>query len=133
MTSSNSTIRVDNLRLNRLVAAIHVSYRRRLGIHRQPLGGTIAPGEYYLIALASAARLGLPLPAANIVGDINMSGTTGKVALVSNFDALEGTCPLGDSDIVDLSAMARLQTVLKRRTLRRRATHRDLPEEQRRH
>ena len=68
---------------------------------RQPLGGFIEPGQYYLIALASGGATGLPLPAANIVGDINMSGTTGKVALVSNFDPLEGTCPLGDSDIVD--------------------------------
>jgi endonuclease G len=67
---------------------------------RQPLGGFIEPGQYYLIALSGGAT-GLPLPAANIIGEINMSGTTGKVALVSNFDALEGTCPLGDSDIVD--------------------------------
>lgn len=68
---------------------------------RQPLGGFIAPGQYYLIALASGGATGNPLPAANIVGEINMSGTTGKVALVNNFDALEGTCPLGDSNIVD--------------------------------
>ncbi|HKG97836.1 MAG TPA: DNA/RNA non-specific endonuclease, partial [Pyrinomonadaceae bacterium] len=68
---------------------------------RQPLGGTIAPGEYYLIALASGGATGLPLPAANIVGDINMSGTTGKISLVSNFDPLQGNCPLGDGDIVD--------------------------------
>jgi endonuclease G len=68
---------------------------------RQPLGGFIAPGQYYLIALASGGATGLPLPAANINGDINMSGTTGKVALVNNFDALAGICPLGDPHIVD--------------------------------
>src|SRR6185369_12715931 len=68
---------------------------------RQPIGGFIAPGQYYLIALASGGATGLTLPAANINGDINMSGTTGKVALVSNFDALVGNCPLGDPDIVD--------------------------------
>ena len=45
--------------------------------------------------------IGSPLPAANIIGDINMSATTGKVALVNNFDPLEGTCPLGDVNIVD--------------------------------
>jgi endonuclease G len=66
----------------------------------QPLGGTIGPGEYYLIALASGTN-GAPLPAANIDGGINMSATTGKVALVSNFDALVGPCPIGDPDIVD--------------------------------
>jgi DNA/RNA endonuclease G (NUC1) len=69
---------------------------------RQPIGGTIASGEYYLIALSSGGSDGAPLPVApNISGDINMAGTAGKVALVSNFDALEGTCPLGDPDIVD--------------------------------
>ena len=30
-----------------------------------------------------------------------MSATTGKVALVNDFDPLEGTCPLGDVNIVD--------------------------------
>src|SRR6185503_4615187 len=68
---------------------------------RQPLGGFIAPGQYYLIALASGGTDGLPLPAANINGDINMSGTTGKVALVNSFDPLVGNCPLGDPHIVD--------------------------------
>src|SRR5262249_38922850 len=38
----------------------------------------------------------------NISGDINMSGTAGKVALVSNSDSISGACPLGsDPDIVD--------------------------------
>src|SRR6185503_19370729 len=68
---------------------------------RQPIGGFIEPGQYYLIALASGGATGSPLPAANIDGDINMSGTAGKVALVRNFDALERNCPLADSDIVD--------------------------------
>jgi DNA/RNA endonuclease G (NUC1) len=68
----------------------------------QPLGGTIAPGEYYLIGLATNdSGVGTPLPPANVDGDINLSGTTGKVALVSNFDALEGGCPLGSPGIVD--------------------------------
>jgi endonuclease G len=66
----------------------------------QPIGGFIEPGQYYLIALAGGAT-GAPLPAANINGDINMSATTGKVALVNNFDPLEGTCPLGNPSIVD--------------------------------
>ena len=68
---------------------------------RQPLGGFIAPGQYYLISLASGGDDGLPLPAANIIGEINMSGTTGKVALVNSFDPLVGNCPLGDPHIVD--------------------------------
>jgi endonuclease G len=71
--------------------------------NKQPLGGTIAPGEYFLVSLASGGANGAPLPvAANITGDINMSATTGKIALVSNSVSLSGSCPNGsDPDIVD--------------------------------
>lgn len=71
--------------------------------NKQPLGGTIAPGEYFLVALASGGANGAPLPvSANISGDINMSATTGKIALVSNSISLSGSCPNGiDPDIVD--------------------------------
>ncbi len=71
--------------------------------NKQPLGGTIAPGEYFLVALASGGANGSALPvSANISGDINMSATTGKVALVSNAVSLSGSCPNGsDPDIVD--------------------------------
>ena len=71
--------------------------------NKQPLGGTIAPGEYFLVALASGGANGAPLPVLpNISGDINMSATTGKIALVSNSISLSGSCPNGsDPDIVD--------------------------------
>lgn len=71
--------------------------------NKQPLGGTIAPGEYFLVRLASGGANGAPLPVLpNITGDINMSATTGKVALVSNNISLAGSCPNGsDPDIVD--------------------------------
>lgn len=71
--------------------------------NKQPLGGTIAPGEYFLVQLASGGANGAPLPiSANITGDINMSATTGKIALVSNSNTLTGACPNGvDPDIVD--------------------------------
>lgn len=71
--------------------------------NKQPIGGTIAPGEYFLVSLASGGANGSPLPVtANISGDINMSATTGKVALVSNSSSLSGSCPNGtDPDIVD--------------------------------
>ena len=70
---------------------------------KQPLGGTIAPGEYFLVQLASDGANGSPLPVtANISSDINMSATTGKVALVSNASSLTGACPNGsDPDVVD--------------------------------
>lgn len=71
--------------------------------NKQPLGGTIAPGEYFLVTLASGGANGAPLPVLpNISGDINMSATTGKIALVSNSISLSGGCPNGaDPDIVD--------------------------------
>jgi endonuclease G len=67
----------------------------------QPLGGSIGPGEYLLIALASSGTDGALLPPANINGQINLSGTSGKVALVNSFEALTGNCPVGDPHIVD--------------------------------
>lgn len=70
--------------------------------NKQPLGGSIAPGEYYLVQLASGGANGQVLPAANITGSINMSATAGKIALVKNGDSLTGSCPVGnDPDIVD--------------------------------
>jgi len=65
--------------------------------NKQLLGGTIAPGEYYLVSLASGGATGAPLPDANAVGGvaaINMSATTGKIALVDTFEELDGLCPL---------------------------------------
>jgi DNA/RNA endonuclease G (NUC1) len=71
----------------------------------QPLGGTIGPGEYFLVSLASGGATGSTLPTANIVGgpaSINMSATAGKIALVSNADPLSN-CPFAlDADLVDL-------------------------------
>jgi len=70
----------------------------------QPLGGTIGPGEHYLIGLAAGTGSGgsqLPLPPANVTGQINMSGTAGKVALVDSFDPLSGNCPLANPHIRD--------------------------------
>jgi DNA/RNA endonuclease G (NUC1) len=70
--------------------------------NKQPIGGTIAPGEYFLIGLASGGANGAPLPVSpNISGDINISATTGKVALVSNSVNLSGSCPNVNGDIVD--------------------------------
>jgi DNA/RNA endonuclease G (NUC1) len=70
---------------------------------KQVLGGTIDPGHYYLVSLASQGPVGAPLPPASVSGtDINMAGAAGKIVLVSNSDTLSGACPLGtDPDIVD--------------------------------
>nr|MDQ3283186.1 DNA/RNA non-specific endonuclease [Acidobacteriota bacterium] len=66
----------------------------------QPLGGLIQPGEYYLVRLATNGAIGATVPAANINGDLNLSGTNGKLALVSNGEPLTG-CVVG-APVVDL-------------------------------
>lgn len=53
------------------------------------LAGTIQPGRYYLVKLASGAN-GAPLPAADATGTTNLSSASGKVALVR--DATPLTC-----------------------------------------
>jgi DNA/RNA endonuclease G (NUC1)/fibronectin type 3 domain-containing protein len=72
----------------------------------QPIGGTIGPGEYYLISLASGGAIGSPLPQANVTNNsgINLSGTAGKVALVNTGTPVPGPCSAttADTDIVDL-------------------------------
>jgi endonuclease G, mitochondrial len=68
---------------------------------KQPLGGMIGPGQYFLISLASSGTDGVPLPAANIDGEINMSGANGKIALVDNFDGLAGNCPTSNPHVMD--------------------------------
>lgn len=63
--------------------------------NRQPLAGTIAPGRYYLISLASGGATGASLPDANVLGLINMSNASGKVALLDTLDQLpDGICPV---------------------------------------
>ncbi len=70
--------------------------------NKQPIGGTIGAGQYYLVKLASGGAVGAALPPANIDGDINLSGTAGKIALANNFDTLPDGCPLTSSNLVDL-------------------------------
>jgi DNA/RNA endonuclease G (NUC1) len=65
------------------------------------LGGTIAPGGYYLVQEAVGSGGTTPLPAPNATGTIAMSATAGKVALVSSSTTLSGTCPVDDASVVD--------------------------------
>jgi DNA/RNA endonuclease G (NUC1) len=70
--------------------------------NKQPLGGSIAPGQYFLVSLGSGGSSGVLLPSPNVSGEINMSATAGKIALVKNFDGLVDVCPLADPDLADL-------------------------------
>ena len=54
------------------------------------LAGSIGPGRYYLVQLASTASVGSPLPAADATGTTNLASAGGKVALVRDTVAL--TC-----------------------------------------
>lgn len=49
-----------------------------------PLSGTLAAGQYYLVQLAGGTTNGVALPTPDATGTINMSGTSGKVALVNS-------------------------------------------------
>lgn len=61
----------------------------------------LQPGQYYLIQQAAGTGGSTPLPTPNATGSIAMSGTNGKVALVSDTTALSGGCP-SDASIQDL-------------------------------
>lgn len=66
------------------------------------LVGSIAPGGYYLVGLATGGAVGAPLPATDVSNTgVNMSATAGKVALVASTTALNVACPLGNPLLVD--------------------------------
>jgi predicted extracellular nuclease len=52
------------------------------------LSGTLAPGSYYLVQEAAGATPSTPLPTPDATGTLAMSGTAGKVALVTSTTAL---------------------------------------------
>lgn len=60
---------------------------------------TIQPGHYFLVQEAAGTGGTTPLPTADVVGSIAMSGTAGKVVLVSDTNAIAIACPT--TNIVD--------------------------------
>ena len=71
-----------------------------------PLSGSVQPGHFYLVQLASAAAIGSPLPTPDAVGTTNLAVSGGKVALVRENTLLTcgaspGSCS-GDTRIADL-------------------------------
>src|SRR3982074_611455 len=52
------------------------------------LAGSVAPGRYSLVQLASTAAVGAPLPTADATGTTNLASAGGKVALVRDGIAL---------------------------------------------
>ena len=61
--------------------------------------GTIPPGGYYLIQQQAGTGTGAALPTPDIIGVINLSASTGKLALVNNVAPLAGNCPSGPNII----------------------------------
>ncbi len=57
------------------------------------LNGMLQPGQYFLVQEAAGTGGAVNLPTPDVTGAINMSGTAGKVALVSSTTALSGACP----------------------------------------
>jgi hypothetical protein len=53
-----------------------------------PLAGSVQPGRFYLIQLASSAAVGAPLPTPDATGTSNLAASGGKVALVRDATAL---------------------------------------------
>ncbi|HCK67630.1 MAG TPA: hypothetical protein DHW49_15320 [Anaerolineae bacterium] len=81
-----------------------IQYATAMGITWQttPLTNvSLAPGQYYLVQLASGGAVGSTLPIPDVIGTTNMSATVGKVALVNSTTALSGACPVSGS-IIDL-------------------------------
>ncbi len=65
------------------------------------LTGTISSKGFYLVQQAAGTGGTTNLPTPDVIGTVNMSGTTGKVALCNVTTALSGANPTGAS-IVDL-------------------------------
>ena len=53
----------------------------------------LAPGQYYLVREAGAPEAARRCRTPDALGTIPMAGGAGKVALVSNQDTLQGSCP----------------------------------------
>lgn len=63
---------------------------------------SIGPGQYFLMAMATAGVNGIALPTPDGTGGSNMSGTAGKVALVNNTTALSGATACSNAAVVDV-------------------------------
>ena len=77
-----------------------VQYAPASGLNWQvtPLRGTIAPGRYYLVQEAAGAGGTQSLPTPDAVGDIAMSATAAKVALVRPDGSIAGLVGYGAAD-----------------------------------
>lgn len=90
-TYTNDFIELRNVGSDAVdVSSYSVQYASATGSSWQvtPLSGSIPAGGAYLVQEASGGATGAPMPPPDATGSINMSGTSGKVALVSSTTAL---------------------------------------------
>ncbi len=74
---------------------------------------TLVPGRYFLVKEASGGAVGAALPPPDVTGTINLAGTAGKVALLSNTTQLTGSgCRPNPASLISL-ATERRPIVLK--------------------
>ena len=112
--NSGATYANDFVELfNRGASAIDISswsiqYASAAGTSWQvtPLGGSVQPGKFFLVQLASAAAVGAALPTPDATGTTNLANSGGKVALVRSATALTcgasaGSCS-ADASVADL-------------------------------
>lgn len=77
-------------------------------INTIPTGTIIQPGKYFLIAFGTAGANGVALPTPDFdyttgtPAPLQLSGTSGRVALVNNATALAIGCNSGNTNIIDL-------------------------------
>jgi hypothetical protein len=71
-----------------------------------PLAGSVQPGHYFLVQLASAAAIGAALPTPDATGTSNLANSGGKVALVRGVTSL--TCGATAGSCSAVSAVADL-------------------------
>jgi predicted extracellular nuclease len=65
------------------------------------LSGSLAPGHYYLVQEAAGGGGTTALPTPQATGTINMSASSGKVALTNTQTLLTVSNPVGGSTVVD--------------------------------
>lgn len=65
------------------------------------LTGSLQPGRYYLVQEAKGSSGSLALPTPEAIGTINLSTSSGKVALTKTQTLLVVDKPLGDSNLMD--------------------------------
>ncbi|MBI3884507.1 MAG: nuclease, partial [Opitutae bacterium] len=66
-----------------------------------PLTGSIAPGAYYLIQEGAGGGGTTNLPTLEATGTINLSASSGKVALTNTQTVLTVSNPVGSAAVVD--------------------------------